>query len=119
MRRHFGQCVAEVSGFNMTGLFPLSKGRSAVNKVTVTLCQTGLVVSVVLSLAVGAQEGPHDGPRYENDTSLVRPTDYREWTFLSSYRLANRRDIVCRASSVSARTARSGWSAGTRCSGDR
>ena len=34
-------------------------------------------------------------------------------------RLANRRDIVCRASSVSARTARSGWSAGTRCSGDR
>ena len=84
MRRHFGQCVAEVFGFNMTGLFPLSKGRSAVNKVTVTLWQTGLVVSVVVSLAVGAQEGPRDGPRYENDTSLVRPTDYREWTFLSS-----------------------------------
>ena len=84
MRRHIGQCVADVSGFNMTSLFLISKGRSAVNKVTVILWQTGLVVSVVFSLAVGAQEGPRDGPRYENGTGLVRPTDYREWTFLSS-----------------------------------
>ena len=31
-----------------------------------------------------AQQAPDDGPRYEDGTSLVRPDDYREWTFLSS-----------------------------------
>ena len=36
-----------------------------------------------------------------------------------AYRLANRRDNDRGAWSVSARTARSGWSAGPHCSGDR
>ena len=54
------------------------------NKVAVTLGVTGLVFSIVFSLDVGVQEGPGDGPRYENGTRLVRPTDYHEWTFLSS-----------------------------------
>ena len=31
-----------------------------------------------------AQQAPDDGPRYEDGTRLVRPDDYREWTFLSS-----------------------------------
>lgn len=34
--------------------------------------------------AIGAQTGVQDGPQYRNETSLVRPDDYREWQFLSS-----------------------------------
>ena len=48
--------------------------------------------AVVLALACGAafsfvgsaQQPPGDGPRYTNSTNLIRPADYREWTFLSS-----------------------------------
>jgi hypothetical protein len=43
-----------------------------------------LTCAVMLSPAVRAQRTPGDGPRYTNRTSLIRPTDYREWTFLSS-----------------------------------
>jgi len=39
---------------------------------------------IAFSLAVKAQQAPRDGPHYTNGTNLVRPTDYREWTFLSS-----------------------------------
>ncbi len=38
----------------------------------------------VLSLALGAQQGEADGPRFVNGNNLVRPANYREWTFLSS-----------------------------------
>ena len=31
-----------------------------------------------------AQQALSDGPRYQNGTSLVRPTDYREWSFVGS-----------------------------------
>ncbi len=34
--------------------------------------------------AVGTQTAAQDGPQYRNETSLVRPDDYREWQFLSS-----------------------------------
>lgn len=34
--------------------------------------------------AVGGQTAAQDGPQYRNETSLVRPDDYREWQFLSS-----------------------------------
>lgn len=44
----------------------------------------GLAYAIAFSLAVRAQQAPGDGPRYRNGTNLVRPTDYREWTFLSS-----------------------------------
>jgi hypothetical protein len=47
----------------------------------------GLAYGVAFSLTGDAQQAPPtnaDGPRYTNGTSLVRPTNYREWTFLSS-----------------------------------
>ena len=40
------------------------------------------VCAAVLTAAVHAQSG--DGPRYRNGDELVRPDDYREWTFLSA-----------------------------------
>ena len=43
-----------------------------------------LAYGVAFSLGVRAQQAPGDGPRYTNGTKLVRPTDYREWIFLSS-----------------------------------
>ena len=54
--------------------------------VGVACATTALVSSVVLNgQQVPTQEAPPDDrPVYENDTHLVRPTDYREWTFLSS-----------------------------------
>src|SRR6185295_4193857 len=38
----------------------------------------------VLSLALRAQQGEGDGPRFVNGNNLVRPANYREWVFLSS-----------------------------------
>ena len=32
----------------------------------------------------GAQPPGRDGPRYENDTDLVLPTDYRSWPFIGA-----------------------------------
>lgn len=43
----------------------------------------GLLYVAALSVTVYAQQVQRDGPRY-NGTSLVRPLDYREWTFLGS-----------------------------------
>jgi hypothetical protein len=43
-----------------------------------------LVYAAALSLSLSAQQPPRDGPRYQDGTSLVRPADYREWTFLGS-----------------------------------
>ncbi len=54
------------------------------HKVTVTVCVAGMACGLGLSMTVRAQESADDGPRYTNGTSLVRPTDYREWMFLSS-----------------------------------
>ena len=50
------------------------------------ICAAGLAAGLVVSLAGEAQEpeSAADGPRYANATDLVRPDDYREWTFLSS-----------------------------------
>lgn len=36
------------------------------------------------ALTVFGQQPQRDGPRYQDGTSLVRPTDYREWPFLGS-----------------------------------
>lgn len=44
-------------------------------------CATFAAVSAIPLLG---QPVSDDGPRYENGTDLVRPDDYREWTFLSS-----------------------------------
>ena len=53
-------------------------------KITAAISLTAGVLAVA-SYAVRAQESAgNDGPHYTNGTSLVRPTDYREWTFLSS-----------------------------------
>ena len=43
----------------------------------------GLAWALALSLSVQGQQAA-DGPRYANGTSLVRPTDYREWPFIGS-----------------------------------
>jgi hypothetical protein len=42
------------------------------------------VLVYVVTLALHAQQPAGDGPRFVNGTSLVRPADYREWTFLGS-----------------------------------
>jgi hypothetical protein len=44
----------------------------------------GLACAIAFSLDARAQQGRGDGPRFTNETNLVRPTDYREWTFLGS-----------------------------------
>ncbi len=46
----------------------------------------GLGAGILATLGGQAQEveGGGDGPRYANATDLVRPDDYRQWTFLSS-----------------------------------
>ena len=54
---------------------------AAVKKVAVVL---SLASAIAFSRAAPAQQPQGDGPRYRNGTSLVRPTDYREWMFLSS-----------------------------------
>ena len=54
------------------------------NKVAVALSLACLAFGIAFSLAVHAQQMPGDGPRYMDGTNLVRPTDYREWMFLSS-----------------------------------
>ena len=41
-------------------------------------------MGVGASVALAQQEPDDDGPRYVDGTNLVRPDDYREWTFLSS-----------------------------------
>jgi hypothetical protein len=43
----------------------------------------GLFCVAAASVAVYAQQSQRDGPRY-NGTNLVRPLDYRDWTFLGS-----------------------------------
>jgi hypothetical protein len=43
----------------------------------------GLAYAVAVSVT-SAQQAPDDGPRYENGTNLVRPSNYREWMFLAS-----------------------------------
>ena len=52
----------------------------------VLICAAGLLAGIVASPAGEAQEteSAGDGPRYANATDLVRPDDYRQWTFLSS-----------------------------------
>lgn len=50
------------------------------------ICAAGLLAGIVASPAGEAQEAENagDGPRYANATDLVRPDEYRQWTFLSS-----------------------------------
>jgi hypothetical protein len=48
------------------------------------LIVVGLAYGVVFTLAASAQQPSSDGARYTNGTNLIRPTDYREWVFLSS-----------------------------------
>lgn len=51
------------------------------NRTLVIVCAACVGVGATGALA---QQAPDDGPRYEDGTNLVRPDDYREWTFLSS-----------------------------------
>lgn len=44
----------------------------------------GLASALALSLTVQGQQPQANTPRYANGTSLVRPTDYREWPFIGS-----------------------------------
>lgn len=43
----------------------------------------GLVWAAAFTLAIRAEQGPTDGPRYTGD-ALLRPADYREWVFLGA-----------------------------------
>lgn len=56
--------------------------RADVNRLVMILA--GAAFALVFSLSAQGQQSPADGPRYTNGTSLVRPADYREWTFLGS-----------------------------------
>jgi hypothetical protein len=62
----------------------MDRGRSDVGAMKKLGIVFILAYGVAFSLAANAQQAPRDGPRYANGTNLVRPTDYREWTFLSS-----------------------------------
>jgi hypothetical protein len=42
-----------------------------------------LVSAAAFSFSLAAQQAA-DGPRYTNGTSLIRPTNYREWPFVGS-----------------------------------
>lgn len=50
-----------------------------INRITVVAA-----IVYVGALSVFAQQPQRDGPRYQDGTNLVRPTDYREWAFLGS-----------------------------------
>ena len=54
------------------------------SKSIVSVCVACLTLGAVSSVVLSGQPAAGDGPRYENQTNLVRPDDYREWTFLSS-----------------------------------
>ena len=54
------------------------------NNVTATLGVACVSFGIALATVTRAQPEAADGPRYADGTSLVRPDDYREWTFLSS-----------------------------------
>ena len=54
------------------------------NRMRTLVIILSLVYAAALALSVSAQQPPRDGPRYRDGTSLMRPTDYREWTFLGS-----------------------------------
>jgi hypothetical protein len=56
----------------------------SMNGMRKSLIVLSLVYVVALALSISAQQPPRDGPRYRDGTSLVRPTDYREWPFLGS-----------------------------------
>ena len=73
-----------MTAFSYSRLLTVLKRRTAMNTVAVALSLVCLAFGIAFSLAVHAQQMPGDGPRYMNETNLVRPTDYREWTFLSS-----------------------------------
>jgi hypothetical protein len=42
------------------------------------------VLAIAFSLTARAEQASGGGPTYANGTNLIRPTDYREWIFLSS-----------------------------------
>ncbi len=52
--------------------------------ISVSLSVACLAFATVSSVVLLGQPAENDGPQYENGTHLVRPDDYREWTFLSS-----------------------------------
>ena len=43
-----------------------------------------IAMAVVWSFAVAAQQPASDGPQYASGNTLVKPANYREWTFLGS-----------------------------------
>ena len=61
----------------MSSELPDGKNKKMVGRVSA-------VLAIVWVAVLGAQTIPPDGPRYVGGTNLVRPDNYREWTFLSS-----------------------------------
>ena len=53
-------------------------------RVTVMFGVACVALAIAFSVVARAQPEVDNGPRYTNGTSLVRPDNYREWTFLSS-----------------------------------
>ena len=51
---------------------------------TIAISVASLALVSAFSYAVRAQDSPGDGPQYTTGNSLIRPSDYREWIFLSS-----------------------------------
>ena len=62
----------------------LIAGAFFISMLAVASCAPGDEVSESPLPAVSAEELLVDGPRYEDETSLVFPTDYREWPFIGS-----------------------------------
>src|SRR5581483_4979751 len=49
-----------------------------------TIALAVVIYIASFALTVSGQQSAADGPRYQSGTMLVRPANYREWTFLSS-----------------------------------
>lgn len=53
-------------------------------RMTVILSVASVPFVIACTVMAQAQSNASDGPQFVDETSLVRPDDYREWTFLSS-----------------------------------
>jgi len=61
----------------------LSRGVS-MKKVLAAASMGVWMAAVAWSMTASAQAPPSDGPRYAPDGQLIRPTDYRDWVYVTS-----------------------------------
>jgi hypothetical protein len=50
----------------------------------ITFAVAGFTLAIALAVAKGSAQTPTDGPQYQKGNVLVLPSNYREWTWISS-----------------------------------